>query len=49
MKHLVYDRYPLGNKRFNWRQKNYGRQYEAKDVVATKDTLCGYLAGLSHR
>ena len=23
MKHIVYNRYPLGNKRFNWRQKDY--------------------------
>ena len=23
MKHLIYNRYPLGNKRFKWRQKNY--------------------------
>lgn len=23
MKHLVYDRYPLGNKRFKWRQRDY--------------------------
>ena len=23
MKHLIYNRYPLGNKRFKWRQKDY--------------------------
>lgn len=23
MKHLIYNRYPLGNMRFKWRQKDY--------------------------